>query len=192
MSAKTKRPVHSVSPENGTATALQIAKSAILDQLISKLGNLYVGDQKKSLTRGDVIALLEVLVGSLRPFMSEVIGGQCDNIVVVSDHPAVEKLDQFVGLLKDLDRGKSPELFMPAPHASPAALSSSDQKNVETWIEALRVMLISKKFKNKTEAAKSLASLLNTIGCRTSRGDLITADYLRRLDKRPFKPRPPI
>ena len=91
-------------------------------------------------SRENIIALLKAISESLKPATEVDIGVFDDGTRMVTDHAALELLDQFIDVLHDLNNGKTDPCLKPASYGPNRSLTTRQRKETEVLMEAVRIV----------------------------------------------------
>ena len=165
-----------------------IAEKVILDDLHHRLCCLTAGTNPLPASRENIIQVLDAIIDVLGPTMSVHIGNSDDGASIVTDHPTIALLSETVGMLQDLDKGKTADVFRPNPDdGAYASLSTAERIQHETLAEALTIVQRHHKLPSLKAAAQFMAKRLSAAGRKRGNGKPYTAEFLRKLPYRSHK-----
>lgn len=170
------------------AKALMVAHQASFIALLEEISNLLPPNHMEHPDRRRAISVLRGLADALH-HLDKIVGEMDDGTPLVTNHPVAEFLVRLADLFDDLDHGKSPSIFHPTPHASPATLYNADRKMKETLVQTVDVVRQAFGLKSRRQASKHFAKQLEKAGFRL-RGHPVRAEFLRIKKHRPGKYRP--
>jgi hypothetical protein len=152
----------------------------IIGELRKDFDEIMKGPDAKMPTRANVARLFRTIVDRLRPSMSIHLvtlkrGGQ-----VVTDHPAIALLCEFLDYFGDIDSGKLHAIFKPAPHGATAALTAKQREQDRIWLKSVDIIKRRYGLPTKSAAERLLAVKLRKAG-KTRRGKPVSARTLKSL-----------
>jgi hypothetical protein len=166
-------PLFDGNPDNSQLTA----------ELHARLSELTSDGGARPLTRRNAINLLRVISECLGPPLSETIGLLETGEQIVTDHRAVNLLNELIDALRDLDSGKTHPTFKPARHGANRSLSTQQLKLDNVWLDTVLIVQRSKGLAHRKDAEKLVARTLTMKG-KTRNGQPITAQLLKSLRDR--------
>lgn len=105
-----------------------------LDRLAGRLSKQPDYDERLAVTRPNIIELLNCLYATLNScFLCRV--SEAEDLVVLSNHPAMTLLNDFIGVLKDLDNAKTHIVFSTSGVSKGASLTSAEIERRDAFLD---------------------------------------------------------
>jgi hypothetical protein len=133
--------------------------------------------------RGTALALLKIIYEHLSPLLGSIDEGSPgpSDLVLFSDHPALELMLAFIDALADLDNGKTHDaLAATATTGRNAALPVHERRSDEALRDAVYILQRYKNFKNRSNAEHALAKSLRKRGAEI-RGKQATQGVIKAI-----------
>lgn len=161
---------------------LQIARDAhdatVMRELRANLDKMMERPGARVLDRDKALALLRVLLNGMRPATDVAIGRTETGATIVSDHPAMALLGEFIDALADLKRGCPHEVFKRARIPGAPPLSTKQRRLDQVLLDTVEIVRNWKGYNTLAEAEKYLVSNLRR--ARYTRGGTPTGDPISR------------
>ena len=157
---------------------MNLKEQGALDSMLNALREAAEGEEREIFNRTNVIGVLEVLVEHLGPLLEEpLVQDEAHEVVV--EHTAVYQLRALAAALRDLDIGRTDQIFDAYEHGANATLPWDVRESDAALIEALGIY--QRKYKlTQIDAATKLAKDLTANGFRR-RGKTLSGESLQRL-----------
>lgn len=128
----------------------------LLDRLVERLSKEPDHDDRLAVTRPNIIELLNclhaTLNGSLLCSVSE-----AEDLTVLYYHPAMTLLNDFIGVLKDLDNAKPHTVFETPKVSRAASLSTAEVARRDALLELVDLVKFKEGFSSRAKAEEWLA-----------------------------------
>lgn len=167
-----------------SSSKISLAKEILFDDFQKKIRNCFLSNDKIPATRKNIIQLLDTLVSSLDHILYVNQKSQSGDEYYIAEHPTVTLLAELSDLFRDLDNGKTCEVFRPNPYGATASLSLSEQREHELLATALLIAQRAYEQPTKMATAVLVAKKLNKAGWKRRNGTKYTADFIRKLPHR--------
>jgi hypothetical protein len=164
-----------------------LAKIILFDDLRGRILDYFSSYTGGDPSRRDLIDFLDILSIKLESILyaeEEQVGKH------LVQHPAVYCLIYLADLLRDLENGKTAELFKPYPFGATATLRSAEQRDYEVLEAAILISQKAFNLRSETAAAKLVSEKLNKAGRKRRNGLPYTPEFLRKLRHRTRKQTP--
>ena len=123
----------------GLGLALKMPLDAYAtEEICNGLDEIAAARDAVPLTREILLSALRIISEALKPVTHTVIDRLDTGQFVVVNHPVIERLDEFIDALSDLDRGKTHRVLKAASHQANRALTTEQQKRDQTLLRACR------------------------------------------------------
>lgn len=122
-----------------------------LDRLAGRLSKQPDYDERLAVTRPNIIELLNCLYATLNScFLCRV--SEAEDLVVLSNHPAMTLLNDFIGALKDLDNAKTHIAFKTPEFSRGASLSTAEIARRDALLELVDLVKSEEGFSSRKKA----------------------------------------
>jgi hypothetical protein len=165
----------------GLGLALKMPLDAYAtEEICNGLDEIAAARDAVPLTREILLSALRIISEALKPVTHTVIDRLDTGQFVVVNHPVIERLDEFIDALSDLDRGKTHRVLKAASHQANRALTTEQQKRDQTLLDTVVIVQRKYGFKTFAQAARFVAKRKRELG-QTRDGEPYTAQTFIRL-----------